>query len=198
MDKVKIIIDMLKENTLYFVGVIAVTIAALVYIPPIYSSLGASIQTMNQEKETKTQLTEQRDNLKMQQDIQNRSKKVVKEGKVIYEAKGMQFSPDASFAPLFELVLTIAQQSGIRIRSIDYNYAPQEDIIYSAKLNGYNSATLSIVAVGTYSEFQTFFKSVMKEPYLTNFSQVEINPWDKDKKILINKFDLTLYTKTIN
>ena len=109
----------------------------------------------------------------------------------------MQFSPDASFAPLFELILTIAEQSGIRIRAIDYDYAPAEDMIFAAKLEGYNACELNMVAVGSYSEFQVFLKTIMKEQYVTNLAEVELTPWDKDKKVLIAKIKLRLYTRTM-
>lgn len=152
---------------------------------------------MNNAKSQYEQVKEQYDALKAQQELQNRQKKVVKDGKVVFDAPDMKFSPDASFAPLFELVLTIAQQSGIRIRAIDYDYAPQEDMIFAAKIDGYNVCELNMVAVGTYTEFQTFFKSIMKEQYLTNLAEVELTPWEKDKKVLIAKIKLRLYTRTI-
>ena len=109
----------------------------------------------------------------------------------------MQFSPDASFAPLFELVLTLAQQNGVRIRSIDYNYSPADDVISMAKIEGYNTCQLDMVLVGSYSEIQNFFRAVLKEQYVTNLAEVELTPWEKDKKILIAKVKLNLYTRTI-
>ena len=197
MDKSKIIVNILKENAVYVLPILAVLVLFVNFVIPQFGKGLKSYRNMNDSKTQYEQVKEQYDALKAQQELQNRQKKVVKDGKVVFDAPDMRFSPDASFAPLFELVLTIAQQSGIRIRSIDYNYAPQEDMIFAAKINGYNVCELNMVTVGSYTELQNFFKSIMKEQYLTNLAEVELTPWEKDKKVLIAKIKLRLYTRTI-
>lgn len=198
MDKTsKIILNILKENAVYVLPIILVFVLFINFVIPQFSKTIGAVKSMNSNKSQFTQVQERYNALKMQQDAQNRQKKVVKDGKIIFEAPDMQFSSDASFAPLFELVLTIAQQSGIRIRAIDYNYTPEDDIIFAAKLEGYNTCELNMVAVGSYSEFQTFFKTIMKEKYVTNLAEIELNPWEKDKKVLIAKIKLRLYTRTL-
>lgn len=198
MDKtLKIAINILKENATYAAPILLVVVLFVNFVIPQFTKSVDAIKLLKSNKAQYEQVVEQYNMLKMQQDAQNRQKKVVKDGKVIFEAPDMQFSPDASFAPLFELVLTIAQQSGIRIRAIDYNYSPQEDAIFAAKLEGYNTCELNMVIVGSYTEIQTFLKTIMKEQYVTNLAEVELNPWDKDKKVLIAKVKLRLYTRTL-
>lgn len=198
MDKtLKIAINILKENATYAAPILLVVVLFVNFVIPQFTKSVDAVKLLKSNKAQYEQVVEQYNMLKMQQDAQNRQKKVVKDGKVIFEAPDMQFSPDASFAPLFELVLTIAQQSGIRIRAIDYNYSPQEDAIFAAKLEGYNTCELNMVIVGSYTEIQTFLKTIMKEQYVTNLAEVELNPWDKDKKVLIAKVKLRLYTRTL-
>lgn len=197
MDKTKIILNILKDNIVY---VLPILIAFVLFVNFVVPEFNKGVKTFRKMVDAKTQyeqVKEQYDMLKAQQDMQNRQKKVVKDGKIVFDAPDMRFSPDASFAPLFELVLTIAQQSGIRIRAIDYNYTPQDDMIFAAKINGYNVCELNMVTVGSYTELQNFFKSIMKEQYLTNLAEVELTPWEKDKKVLIAKIKLRLYTRTI-
>lgn len=198
MDKtLKIALNILKENATYAAPIVLVIVLFVNFVIPQFTKSLDALKLLKSNKAQYEQVVEQYNMIKMQQDAQNRQKKVVKDGKVIFEAPDMQFSPDASFAPLFELVLTIAQQSGIRIRAIDYNYSPQEDAIFAAKLEGYNTCELNMVIVGSYTEIQTFFKTIMKEQYVTNLAEVELNPWDKDKKVLIAKVKLRLYTRTL-
>lgn len=198
MDKtLKIALNILKENATYAAPIVLVIVLFVNFVIPQFTKSLDALKLLKSNKAQYEQVVEQYNMIKMQQDAQNRQKKVVKDGKVIFEAPDMQFSPDASFAPLFELVLTIAQQSGIRIRAIDYNYSPQEDAIFAAKLEGYNTCELNMVVVGSYTELQTFFKTIMKEQYVTNLAEVELNPWDKDKKVLIAKVKLRLYTRTL-
>ena len=70
-------------------------------------------------------------------------------------------------------------------------------MVFAAKIEGYNTCQLDMIIVGSYSEIQNFFKAVMKEQYVTNLAEVELTPWEKDKKVLIAKIKLRLYTRTI-
>jgi len=87
--------------------------------------------------------------------------------------------------------------SGLRIRSIDYNYTPSDDPIVNASVPGYNACELSFVTVGSYAQLQTFLKNLAKENYLTGVYEIYLEPYDRDKSILISKFKIRLYTKTI-
>ena len=197
MDKAKIVLNILKENVLYVILVLVLLIVFFSYVIPQCSKGFGNIKKLNTTKAQYQDVKQQFDALKMKQEQQNRKKKVVKDGKIVFDAPDMQFSPDASFAPLFELVLTLAQQNGVRIRSIDYNYSPADDVVSMAKIEGYNTCQLDMVLVGTYSEIQNFFRSVLKEQYVTNLAEVELSPWERDKKVLIAKIKLRLYTRTI-
>ena len=118
--------------------------------------------------------------------------------KVIYQPQGLSFGSDASFAPLFEIVIDLAKNSGIRIRSIVYNYSPADDPIVVAKLDGYNVCELGITAVGSYGQFQNFFKGIVREHYLAYLAEAEMKPWENDKSVLITNLKIRLYTKTGN
>ena len=106
------------------------------------------------------------------------------------------FGVDASFAPLFDNMLTIAKNSGIKIRSVDYNYAPEKDPVFAAKIDGINVCEFSATIVGKYSEIQTFLKAMLSEYYLVNMAELEIISWKRDKSILIANIKLRFYTRT--
>lgn len=195
-NKLKIVSDIIKDNVLYCAMLVLVFVLFFMFVTPkIQSGIDSVVQLKKQEKTLK-QYQQQYETLKFQQQNKNRRAQATKDGKIIYEALDFEFSTDASFAPLFELVLDIAQKSGIRIRAIDYNYAPQEDLIFTAKLQGYNVCELNMLTVGTYQELQSFIKTIIKEQYLMNFAEIELTPWENDKKILIAKIKLRLYTRT--
>ena len=138
------------------------------------------------------------DQIKEEKNAQKNEKlKTSRSGKVIYEVLGQQFSAEASFGIMFENILSNVTNSGLRIRSIDYNYAPAEDKVLAAKAPGYNACELSFTAVGSYSQLQTFFKNIAKENYLSGINEVYIEPYDGDKTILIARFKIRLYTKTV-
>ena len=126
-----------------------------------------------------------------------KKKKEAESGKVIYEVLGQQFSSEASFGIMFENILSNLSNSGVRIRKIDYNYKPNDDKILMTNLAGYNACELNFITVSTYAQLQNFFKNLTKEKYLTNITEIYLEPYDKDKTILIANFKVRLYTKTI-
>ena len=98
---------------------------------------------------------------------------------------------------MFENILSNITNSGLRIRTIDYNYSPADDKILQTNSPGYNACELAFLTVGNYSQLQNFFKNIAKENYLTGINEIYLEPYDKDKSILIARFKIRLYTKTI-
>lgn len=194
---------LIKDKILFLILPFAVLIVIilLAFSGPEVTSIPNAISkvdelaTKQNELETKKEKVEQLKKAKMSENVEK--KKESKSGKVIYEVLGQQFSPEASFGIMFENLLANISNSGIRIRSIEYNYQPDDDKILITNLPNYNACELYFVTVGNYSQFQTFFKNIAKENYLSNIYEIYIEPYDKDKTILITKFKIRLYTKTI-
>lgn len=192
---------LIKENLIFILLPILVFAAGAYYT---YTYVTEAINTNSavidkqQEVETKKQKVQQL--MRERQSVQEKpqqEKKVAKSGKVIYEVLDQQFSPEASFGIMFENVISNITASGVKIRSIEYNYHPQDDKVLSANAPGYNACELSFVTVGSYAQLQAFFKNITKENYLTNIYEVYIEPYDKNKTILIAKFKIRLYTKIV-
>lgn len=191
----------IKDNLIYFL--IPVVIFG---VGAFFSWQKATVMLNNRtvleekkvEKTTKEAKFSQLKAAKERQENQVEVKKTTKSGKVIYEVLGQQFSAEASFGIMFENVLSNITGNGVRIRSIDYNYNPQNDKVMQTNAPGYNACELSFTTVASYSQLQNFFKSIAKENYLTNIYEVYIEPYDKDKTILIAKFKVRLYTKTVH
>ena len=147
--------------------------------------------------EISAKLREAEEKLNVLKDEKAKNQKVEnKTDKVIYETTEPGIGSEASFAPLFENFIDIAKLSGIRIRSINYDYNPIGDPIRSANLTNYSVCELDVKAVGGYRNFQTFFKAINKQPYVMSLARTEIKPWEDDRSILVGDFKLRLYTKT--
>ena len=188
---------LIKENILYIIIALAAFIGGIVAIVYFGSTVFQNLGEIRAQKESLERLQEE---LKTKQTAMagNRAKKKEsKSGKVIYEVLGQQFSAEASFGIMFENILSNITNSGLRIHAIDYNYKLTDDKILQTNLQGYNACELSFTAIGSYTQLQNFFKNIAKENYLTSISEVYIEPYDKDKSILITRFKIRLYTKTI-
>ncbi len=188
----------IKDNLAYLLLVVIAFFGGIYFVYNVGSQAWNNMSEVKAKKEelaAKQQKLEQIRQQKMMS--QKAEKKEVKSGKVIYEVLGQQFSAEASFGIMFENILANMSNSGIRIRSIDYNYSPSDDLILQTNTPGYNACELSFVAVSTYTQLQTFLKNLAKENYLTCISEIYIEPYDKDKTILVSRFKIRLYTKTI-
>ncbi len=188
----------IKDNILYLLIVVIVFFGCLYGVFTLGATLfnnGSELRSKNEELESQKAKLEQ---IKAQKiSAAQKEEKKNENSKVIYEVLGQQFSPEASFGIMFENILANMTNSGLRIHSIDYNYSPADDLILQANAPGYNACELSFTTVGNYSQLQTFFKNLAKETYLTEINEVYIEPYDKDKSILISRFKVRLYTKTI-
>lgn len=193
--------NFLQDNILYILIPIVALFVGIYFTYTNVTSMFEKSSVLEEKKQVEStkkaklnQLIAAKKRLEQTEEI----KKESKSGKVIYEVLGQQFSSEASFGIMFENILSNMTQSGVRIRSIDYNYTPQNDKILQTNAAGYNVCELSFTTVGSYSQLQTFFKNLAKESYLTNLYELYIEPYDKNKNILIAKFKIRLYTKTIH
>lgn len=189
---------LIKENFIFFVIVLAVIVAGIYFVFSGISSAIGSTSELKAKQEELVSKQQKLEEIKKQKEIQKvQKKKQSNSGKIIYEVPGQQFSPEASFGIMFENILANMTNSGLRIRSIEYNYQPIEDKILQTNARGYNACELSFLVVSDYAQLQTFMKNIAKENYLTNVSELYMKPYDKDKSILITRFKIRLYTKTI-
>jgi len=187
---------LLKENLAYILLTLLIIGGGIWGVCTNGSALFSNLSDVNAKKQELKTKQQNLDTLKAKAQGADK-KKEASSGKVIYEVLGQQFSPEASFGIMFENVLANITNSGVRIRSIDYNYQPQDDKVLNTNIQGYNSCELSFVTVGNYTQLQTFFKNITKEKYLSSIQEIYIEPYDYDRTILIARFKIRLYTKTI-
>ena len=188
----------LKDNILYIAIVVLVLFGGIYLVFNAGSQAYENFREASDKKEELATKQQRLDQIRQQkQASENSKKKQPESSKIIYEVLGQQFSPEASFGIMFENILANMSNSGLRIRSIDYNYSPADDKILQTNTPGYNACELSFLTVGSYTQLQTFLKNIAKENYLTGINEIYLEPYDKDKTILIARLKIRLYTKTI-
>ena len=187
--------DLFKDQAILMVIIILLAAALIGGIIYYTGTTASKTGDINNKKQQITDLTNRKAELEVQlaQLVEEENNPEMKK---IFTVEGMKFGPEASFAPLFDDMITIAKATGIRIRSVDYNYSPSDDPIAGAKIPGVNTCELTTTIVGTYTDIQRFLKTILSESYLVNISQIEIVSWKRDKSILIANLKLGYYTKT--
>ena len=134
---------MIKENILFILLPILAFFGGIYAVYHFGSLAGASQSELTSKKSELETKKSQLEQIKQQKlSSQTQKKKESGSGKVIYEVLGEQFSPEASFGIMFENVLANITNSGIKIRSIDYNYQPVDDKVLLTNMDGYNACEI--------------------------------------------------------
>lgn len=118
-----------------------------------------------------------------------------KTSKPVYQNETPTSDPMASFGIMFEDVVSAAKFNGLKLRSISYNTSPQKDVVYANLQALYNVCEVKMELIGNYSQFRSYFEDIYNYPYLMNISEIEINPYEKNPRILIGTISVVLYAK---
>ncbi len=189
--------DLIKDQAIYIgiAGLSAVLCVGLVLflVTGCFDAMGS----YNKQSSKLNQLKKEVASLKEQVAQKEADRLNNPPAKKILELKGNNFGTDASFAPLFDNVISLAKVSGIRIRSVGYNYTPENDPVFKAGMQGHNVCELQMTVVGNYSQVQAFMKNVLAQNYLVNIAKIEIVSWKRDQSVLIANLNIRFYTKTL-
>ncbi|MCD7878725.1 MAG: hypothetical protein LUG16_02185 [Candidatus Gastranaerophilales bacterium] len=103
------------------------------------------------------------------------------------------------FGNMFENIIEQAQNSGLLIRSIEYEMQPASDPLYAIKPNEYNVCRLKFFFVGTYQQLLTFLTDINdKFQYLSSISKMNVTAFSGNTDYLLINLDITLYSKKNN
>lgn len=100
----------------------------------------------------------------------------------------------SSFGIMFEDVIQAAKYNGLKLRSIAYKMSPADDPVQTTVPEDYNVCNVSMKLLGSYSQFRSYFQDVYNYPYLINLSQLSIEPYEKNPKVLVADVVVTLYS----
>lgn len=114
--------------------------------------------------------------------------------KKIYKPETEGLDTESSFTVMFDDIIEMAKYNGIKIYSIEYTYNPPEDEFVKGAGDKYNVSELNLDVISDYVDLESFFKELYKYPYLVNINKFESTPYSKNKKILLTKLQLKLYS----
>ena len=115
--------------------------------------------------------------------------------KAVYKPIEQGMDTESIVANQFAEILTFIRGNAIKTRSIKYEYDPKDDKFVKNVPDKYHVAKLDIEMIGTYKDFEGFLKELYKHEHFLDMASMEIVPYEKDKKILIIKFQLKLYAQ---
>lgn len=102
---------------------------------------------------------------------------------------------EAVMAEAFGDILKVIRENSIKTRAVKYDYNPSDDNFVKNASSKYNVCTLSLEMISDYKHFQAFLRDLYKHEHFLEISNIEIVPYEKDKKILLIKSQIKLYSQ---
>ena len=104
---------------------------------------------------------------------------------------------DTLFFTLYNDVIEMVHANSVKIKSIDYQYNPETDAFVKSGKDTYFVCDVNMELVSNYVNLGKLIQDLYQYPYYIKINELEVDPYKKDKKILLSKLSLRLYAHTI-
>ena len=190
---IKEILSKLKYSVLILiVGLIGAIYGIVMKIIPTYQAIDALSKSYTTQtgvlSDKQRELQELQAAVKKQEDMSGIEKEVFVSSDAGLDSEGV-------IASEFSEILELIRANTIKTRSIEYEYDPKDDKFVQGAGDKFNVAKLSMEMIATYKNFENFLKELYKHEHFLDISKIEIEPYEKDKSILLINFEVTLYAK---
>ncbi len=128
------------------------------------------------------------------------AKKIAEEAsksKPFYKPAASGMNTEAIIQGEFAEILQLIRANKIKVRTIKYEYDPQDDAFVKGAGGKYKVARLNMEMIATYSSYNNFLKELYKHDHFLDIQSVEIVPYKKNKQILLINFKLKLYAQDL-
>lgn len=126
--------------------------------------------------------------VKQQEDMSGIEKQMFEPAEAGLDAEGV-------IAGEFSEILEIIRANTVKMRSIDYSYDPADDKFMQGAPGKFNVAQLNMELISNYKNFENFLKDLYKHEHFLDICKVEVEPYEKDKSVLLINFAIKLYAK---
>ena len=116
--------------------------------------------------------------------------------KKIYAPVDSELGDDTLFFTLYNDTLVMVRSNSIKIKTIKYTYNPKDDTFVTAGNGEYFVSDVKMELVSNYVNLGKLIQDIYQYPYYIKICEIDIKPYEKDKKILLTKMTLRLYAHT--
>ena len=116
--------------------------------------------------------------------------------KKIYSPIESDLGNETLFFTLYNDVIEMIHANSVKIKSIDYTYNPETDSFVKFGKDVYFVCDVNMELVSNYVNLGKFIQDIYQYPYYIKINEMEVKPYEKDKKILITTLSLRLYAHT--
>lgn len=132
--------------------------------------------------------------------VQNKIKKIKdsigSSQKKIYSPVESDLGNETLFFTLYNDVIEMLHANSVKIRAIDYAYNPNGDSFVKFGKDVYFVCDVNMELISNYVNLGKFIQDIYQYPYYIKINEIEVKPYQKDKKILVTNLSLRLYAHT--
>ena len=178
----------------FFVAIAAMIIVAGLIIAPQYKNY----KELTDKDEQVSALLEQKQQAKIviKKKLKQLHESVISSQKKIYSPIESKLGDDALFFTLYSDVIEMVRANTIKIKSIDYKYNPADDIFVKQKGSLYFVCDVNMEVVSNYVNLGKLIQDLYQYPYYIKINEINVIPYNQDKKILLTTISLRLYAHT--
>ena len=184
-----------------YYGVMAFVAAVFVLFFAVYKIVGPKVEELNTLKADIESKQQEADGLQNKLNVVKAKIKKIKNSittsqKKIYSPIESDLGNETLFFTLYNDVIEMIHANSVKIKSIDYTYNPETDAFVKFGKDVYFVCDVNMELVSNYGNLGKFIQDIYQYPYYIKINEMEVKPYQKDKKILITNLSLRLYAHT--
>lgn len=185
-----------------YYGVMAFAVVAVFLIFASYKLIVPQInalQSVNSDFTNKTQEKEKKNQELMI--VKNKIKKIKDSNsdsqKKIYSPVDSDLGDnDTLFFTLYNDVIEMVHANSVKIKAINYKYSPSEDAFVKSGKPDYFVCDVDMELVSNYTNLGKLIQDLYQYPYYIKLNELTVEPYAKDKRILLSNLSIRLYAHT--
>ena len=154
-----------------------------------------SLESTIAEKQAKAEDLQHKLNI-VQAKIKKIKNSITSSQKKIYSPIEADLGNETLFFTLYNDVIEMLHANSIKIKSIDYTYNPSTDAFVKFGKDVYFVCDVKMELVSNYVNLGKLIQDLYQYPYYIKINDLEVKPYDKDKKILLSTLSVRLYAHT--
>lgn len=137
-----------------------------------------------------------RDSATVADKIQRIKDSIVGSQKKIYFPLDADLGNDTLFFTLYNDLIEMVQSNSVKIKSIKYEYNPENDAFVSFGKDAYFACDINMEIISNFVNLGKLIQDIHQYPYYIKINEIDVLPYKKDKTVLISKISLRLYAHT--
>ena len=184
-----------------YYGVMAFCAIVALLIFGAYKLIVPKVNEMNSQKSTIENKEADLSKKKSELDIVKKKIKRIKDSivtsqKKIYSPVESDLGNDTLFFTLYSDLIEMVHSNSVKIKAIDYIYNPESDAFVKFGKDVYFVCDVNMELVSNYVNLGKLIEDIYQYPYYIKINEIDVKPYEKDKKILLTSLSLRLYAHT--